>query len=90
MLPSGRTQIGVLVPNNFRVESAQQVRDLNADRGKLGGAKYLLKSIPYDPAHRGDLFTLPAKPAALDRSALLLSSGMPIITSAQHLPTYCH
>ena len=60
-------QIRVLVPKNFRVESAQQVRDLNADKAKLGGLKYLLKSIPYDPAHRGDLFTLPAKPEALDR-----------------------
>lgn len=61
------TQVGLAVPKHFRVESAQQVRDLNADKSKLGGLKYLLKSIPYDPAHRGDLFTLPAPPAALDR-----------------------
>ena len=67
LLPmSGCVQIGLQVPRCFRVESAEEVRNLNASQ-KLGNKKYLLKSIPYDPAHRADLFTLPSKPAALDR-----------------------
>lgn len=60
-------QIGLRVPKCFRVESSQQVRDLNSNSDKLGSKKYLLKSIPYDPAHRGDLFTLPAKPTEIER-----------------------
>jgi len=60
-------QIGLQVPKCFRVESAQQLRELNASKEKLGNKKYLLKSIPYDPAHRADLFTLPSKVTALER-----------------------
>lgn len=64
------SQIGLPVPRCFRVESAQEVRNLNASPQKLGNVKYLLKSIPYDPAHRADLFTLPCKAEALDRWGL--------------------
>jgi len=60
-------QIGVQVPKCFRVESAQQVRELNDSPDKLGNKKYLLKSIVYDPAHRADLFTLPSKAGPLER-----------------------
>ncbi len=60
-------QVGVQVPKCFRVESAQQVRELNDSPDKLGHKKYLLKSIVYDPAHRADLFTLPSKAGPLER-----------------------
>ena len=60
-------QVGVQVPKCFRVESAQQVRELNDSPDKLGHRKYLLKSIVYDPAHRADLFTLPSKAGPLER-----------------------
>lgn len=55
------------MPKCFRVESAQELRELNASKDKLGKKKYLLKSIPYDPAHRADLFTLPSKVSALEK-----------------------
>lgn len=60
-------QIGLQVPKCFKVESAQQLRELNSSKDKLEGKKYLLKSIPYDPAHRADLFTLPSKVPAMER-----------------------
>ena len=60
-------QIGLQVPRCFRVESAQEVRELNSNKSKLGNKKYLLKSIPYDPSHRADLFTLPCTIGALDK-----------------------
>ena len=60
-------QIGLAVPRCFRVESAQDVRDLNISPEKLDNKKFLLKSIVYDPAHRADLFTLPSDPAVMER-----------------------
>ena len=52
---------------------------MNASPQKLGNKKYLLKSIPYDPAHRADLFTLPSKAEALDRYPLCTEHTLYVI-----------
>ena len=61
-------EVGLPVPDSVRVTGAEQVLDLLEEPGRAaridGGARYVLKSIAYDPVHRLDLTPLPRETAA--------------------------